>query len=78
MRIAIAGTCPAFDAREQAFNPRPVALDHILVAQLLVINQLPLPVTNPATIGVLLEGRYKIFCAREDENIRFLSVAVLR
>src|SRR5262249_51653645 len=78
MRLAVADTRPSFDAREQPFNPRPVALDHVAVSRLFIINQATLLVTNPASVEILFEDRYEILCARDDEDIRFLGVAVLR
>jgi len=63
MRIAIADTCPAFDACEQPFNPWAVALDHVAVARLLIGDKLALLVTNPASIGIPVEDGHQILGA---------------
>src|ERR1051325_10364952 len=78
MYIAIDCARPTFDTCKQPLDPGPVALDQVAVTRLLVSNQISLLVANPASIGILLEDRHKILCSRQDEDIRFLGVVVLR
>ena len=68
---------PAFDAREQAFNPRSVAANAIAGDLLFVNERVAVRAGHQGSRCILAVHRHQVFGAGENEDIRFRSGGIL-